>query len=373
MPPLVSARPPVHAPPLCAPFARNRLRKNGCATGRRSRGAPALGLSAAPALRSAQRRARRGVTPRSPLPIPHPVRSRVAPAQGCEGGRRSGFARPFPVWLPVRAPTEAWGAKEEGGLVPHGTGGAGKGGGVVPRGVNGGPYLSRPRPLCAKMGVGAKGVVRAPSRFRANRGGGAWPHVCMHPLRANQGRGVAAPLPGWLAAYRSRVAFVREREWRRKGEALREAPTGGAAYKAGVGGRGARGNGGGGSCELSRHSTEGAKRRAHGNRGGAFCGHSQGGVTTGGALTFGRGRRMCIRAPFGAKGGGDRARKRWEEGGGGKRVLFVTSPTHRIRYTGRVVYALFTSISFSMYLPVKKNSNKAEFKIENGESGPDRG
>ncbi|KAH9039779.1 hypothetical protein EDB85DRAFT_2178408 [Lactarius pseudohatsudake] len=174
----------------------------------------------------------------------------------------------------------------------------------------------------------------------------AWPHVCVCPLRANQGRGAAAPLPGWHAAYRSRVAFVREREWRRKGE-------GGANGWGRVqgGGWGARGNGGGGSCELSRHSTEGAKRRAHRNRGGAFCGHSQGRVTTRGALTFGTWQQRggeCASVPhLRAKGGGTARGNDGRRVGGKGVVCRRTSPMHRIRYTGRVVYALFASISVS--------------------------
>src|SRR6266702_3517832 len=72
------------------------------------------------------------------------------------------------------------------------------------RGGGGGAGCARP--LCMQTGAGRK-RVRGAYPFPSTR-----PLVCVSPLRANRGRrGLGAPLPGWRATHRSRVAFACER------------------------------------------------------------------------------------------------------------------------------------------------------------------
>ncbi|KAH9027404.1 hypothetical protein EDB85DRAFT_2172216 [Lactarius pseudohatsudake] len=99
----------------------------------------------------------------------------LAPTEkGGVGGRRASCARAqtrggqgaLPMRLPIRAQAEA--RAQRGGAARKRE----RGGGSPEReeGVNGGPPFPHPCLLCAKTGVGGQ---KAPSRSRANRGGGA--------------------------------------------------------------------------------------------------------------------------------------------------------------------------------------------------------
>ncbi|KAH9018309.1 hypothetical protein EDB85DRAFT_1897225 [Lactarius pseudohatsudake] len=179
------------------------------------------------------------------------------------------------------------------------------------------------------MGVGAKGVARA--RSRANRGGG------VIPAQIRQGRFARGPTFACAPCMRTRAGGLPRRFWggtqptarvsplcaRGNGSAKgREAPTGGAAYKAGVGGRA--------SYRATPQRARNGARTETG--GGVLWTQSRRGDNERGAYLWDvatRGRRMCIRAPFARKGGrGPRAETMG--GGGGERVLFVGELLPRI-------------------------------------------